>query len=303
MHQKLLIVDFGSQYTQLIARRVRELNVYCEIHPFNHLPALDGFRAVILSGSPHSVREKNAPSVDLEAFFANGPVLGVCYGAQLMAQKAGGKVEKSSVREYGRAHLGEVSKKEALLKGIKKGSQVWMSHGDTIFELPENFKIIASTSDVPVAAFKIKKQEAYGVQFHLEVYQQRGRHQTARQFPVQHLRFYGRLDPGQFVEETVADLKKNLKNDKVIMALSGGVDSTVAASLISKAIGKNLHCIFVDNGLLRKRRVRRRIALLQRFRAQREGHRCQRPFHGGAERRERSREKTQNHRRTIHRNI
>lgn len=252
MHQKLLIVDFGSQYTQLIARRVRELNVYCEIHPFNHLPAIDGYKAVILSGSPHSVREKNAPSVDLEAFFANGPVLGVCYGAQLMAQKAGGKVEKSSVREYGRANLDEVSKKDELLKGIKKGSQVWMSHADTIFELPENFKIIASTLDVKVAAFKIKKQVAYGVQFHPEVYHSEDGSKLLSNFLYTICGFTGDWTPGQFVEETVAELKKTLKTDKVIMALSGGVDSTVAASLISKAIGKNLHCIFVDNGLLRK---------------------------------------------------
>lgn len=252
MHQKLLIVDFGSQYTQLIARRVRELNVYCEIHPFNNLPDIKGYQSIILSGSPHSVRERNAPSVDLAAFFEQGPVLGVCYGAQLIAQKSGGKVEKSAVREYGRANLNEVSKKDALLKGIKKGSQVWMSHGDTIFELPEDFKIIASTPDVKVAAYKIKKREIYGVQFHPEVYHSEDGTKLLRNYLYDIAGFTGDWTPGIFVDETVAELKKSLKKDKVIMALSGGVDSTVAASLISKAIGSNLHCIFVDNGLLRK---------------------------------------------------
>ncbi|MCG9911559.1 MAG: glutamine-hydrolyzing GMP synthase [Flavobacteriales bacterium] len=252
MHQKLLIIDFGSQYTQLIARRVRELNVYCEIWPYNHLPSLDGFQAVILSGSPHSVRERNAPTVDLQAIFANGPVLGVCYGAQLIAQKSGGTVEKSATREYGRANLNDVSKKEDLFKGIKKGSQVWMSHGDTIFEIPENFKIIASTHEVKVAAFKVKKQDVYGVQFHPEVYHSEDGTKLLGNFLYKICGFTGDWTPGMFVEETVAELKNTLKKDKVIMALSGGVDSTVAASLISKAIGKNLHCIFVDNGLLRK---------------------------------------------------
>lgn len=252
MHQKLLIIDFGSQYTQLIARRVRELNVYCEIWPYNHLPSLDGFQAVILSGSPHSVRERNAPTVDLQAIFANGPVLGVCYGAQLIAQKSGGTVEKSATREYGRANLNDVSKKEDLFKGIKKGSQVWMSHGDTIFEIPENFKIIASTHEVKVAAFKVKKQDVYGVQFHPEVYHSEDGTKLLGNFLYKICGYTGDWTPGMFVEETVAELKNTLKKDKVIMALSGGVDSTVAASLISKAIGKNLHCIFVDNGLLRK---------------------------------------------------
>lgn len=252
MHQKLLIIDFGSQYTQLIARRVRELNVYCEIWPYNHLPSLEGFQAVILSGSPHSVRERNAPTVDLQAIFANGPVLGVCYGAQLIAQKSGGTVEKSATREYGRANLNDVSKKEDLFKGIKKGSQVWMSHGDTIFEIPENFKIIASTHEVKVAAFKVKKQDVYGVQFHPEVYHSDDGTKLLGNFLYKICGFTGDWTPGMFVEETVAELKNTLKKDKVIMALSGGVDSTVAASLISKAIGKNLHCIFVDNGLLRK---------------------------------------------------
>jgi len=252
MHQKLLIVDFGSQYTQLIARRVRELNVYCEIWPYNNLPSLKDFQAVILSGSPHSVRERNAPTVELNEVFSTGPVLGVCYGAQLMAQKMGGKVEKSATREYGRAHLSEVHKKDELMKGIKKDSQVWMSHGDTIIELPEDFKIIASTEDVPVAAYKIKKQEVYGVQFHPEVYHSEHGTKLLSNFLYKIAGFTGDWTPGQFVEETVAELKKTLKNDTVIMALSGGVDSSVAASLISRAIGKNLHCIFVDNGLLRK---------------------------------------------------
>lgn len=252
MHQKLLIIDFGSQYTQLIARRVRELNVYCEIWPYNHLPSPDGFQAVILSGSPHSVRERNAPAVDLQAMFANGPVLGICYGAQLIAQKSGGRVEKSATREYGRANLNFISKKEGLFKGIKKGSQVWMSHGDTIFEIPDSFKIIASTHEVKVAAFKVKKQDVYGVQFHPEVYHSEDGTKLLENFLYKICGFTGDWTPGTFVEETVAGLKNTLRKDKVIMALSGGVDSTVAASLIAKAIGKNLHCIFVDNGLLRK---------------------------------------------------
>ncbi len=253
MHQKLLIIDFGSQYTQLIARRVREQNVYCEIWPYNHLPVLDSsIKGVILSGSPHSVREKNAPSVDLAGLYAQGPVLGICYGAQLLAQKGGGNVEKSAVREYGRAHLSHVSKKEGLLKGVKKGSQVWMSHGDTITALPEDAKIIAGTKDVAVGAFKIRKKNIYGVQFHPEVYHSEYGARLLGNFLFEICGFAGDWTPGAFIEETVSDLKVRLGKDTVIMALSGGVDSTVAATLISRAIGKRLHCIFVDNGLLRK---------------------------------------------------
>ncbi|MGQ3130854.1 MAG: glutamine-hydrolyzing GMP synthase [Flavobacteriales bacterium] len=253
MHQKILILDFGSQFTQLIARRVRELNVYCEIHPYNHFPEPDkSVKGIILSGSPHSVREKDSPRVPLESFYTHAPVLGVCYGAQLIAQEHGGKVEKSKVREYGRANLVKVEGKSNLLKGVKKGSQVWMSHADTIMELPEDFRIIAGTADVPVAAYKVKQQEIYGLQFHPEVYHSTDGLKILGNFVYDICGCKGDWTPGSFVDETVEGLKKQLGKDKVIMALSGGVDSTVAARLIHNAIGKNLYCIFVDNGLLRK---------------------------------------------------
>lgn len=253
MHQKILILDFGSQYTQLIARRLRELNVYCEIHPFNHYPKPDAsVKGIILSGSPYSVREKDSPRVDLAALIAHAPLLGVCYGAQLLAHVNGGKVEKSKVREYGRANISKLDSKSPLMKGIKKGSQVWMSHGDTIMELPKNFKIIAETTDVAVAAFHIKNTEVFGLQFHPEVYHSTDGTEILKNFIYGVCGCEGDWTPGSFVEETVASLKKQIGKDKVIMALSGGVDSTVAARLIHKAIDKNLYCIFVDNGLLRK---------------------------------------------------
>lgn len=253
MHQKILIADFGSQYTQLIARRVRELNVYCEIFPYNHFPEPSAdCVGVILSGSPHSVREKSAPELDLKNMRGKLPVLGVCYGAQFMAQSSGGSVEKSKTREYGRANLSKIDAKSPLLNGVSKHSQVWMSHADTITKLPDDFKIIASTMDVKVAAYKVDNENTYGLQFHPEVYHSTEGTMMLKNFLYDICGCRGDWNPGSFIEETVHSIKTQIGKDIVIMALSGGVDSTVAATLISKAIGKNLHCIFVDNGLLRQ---------------------------------------------------
>jgi GMP synthase (glutamine-hydrolysing) len=252
MPEQILILDFGSQYTQLIARRVRELNVYCEIHPFNKIPTIhEGIKGVILSGSPCSVRDDGHPDVDLKVF-GKIPVLGVCYGAQLMAHKSGGTVLPSHTREYGRAKLSTVDHHSELLKEISIDSQVWMSHADTIASIPDQYEIIASTSSVKVAAFQLKGEKVYGIQFHPEVTHSLEGKNLLRNFVVHICGCSQDWTPDQFVESTVADLKKKLGNDKVVMALSGGVDSTVAAMLIHKAIGKNLYCIFVDNGLLRK---------------------------------------------------
>ena len=253
MQEQILILDFGSQYTQLIARRVRELNVYCEIHPYNHIPEItDNIKGVILSGSPCSVREDDAPDVDLDLFRGKMPVLGVCYGAQLMAHKMGGNVLPSEIREYGRARLSRVDGHFDLLKEISLDSQVWMSHGDTISALPENFGIIASTSSVNVAAFKIEDENTYGIQFHPEVTHSEEGKTLLRNFVVHICHCSQDWTSDIFVESTVEALKQKLGNDKVVLGLSGGVDSSVAAVLIHKAIGGNLHCIFVDNGLLRK---------------------------------------------------
>lgn len=253
MAEQILILDFGSQYTQLIARRVRELNVYCEIHPYNHLPEItDDIKGVILSGSPCSVREEGAPDVNVDMFRGKVPVLGVCYGAQLMAQKYGGNVLPSEIREYGRARLSRVDTHFDLMKEISLDSQVWMSHGDTIKELPEGFDIIASTPSVAVAAYKVQNETTYGIQFHPEVTHSEEGKILLRNFVVHICGCAQDWTPDIFVESTVADLKQKLGNDKVVLGLSGGVDSSVAAVLIHKAIGENLHCIFVDNGLLRK---------------------------------------------------
>ncbi|HEY5691019.1 MAG TPA: glutamine-hydrolyzing GMP synthase [Cyclobacteriaceae bacterium] len=252
MSEQILILDFGSQYTQLIARRVRELNVYCEIHPFNHVPPISAnIKGVILSGSPCSVRDAGAPDVDLEVF-GDIPVLGVCYGAQLMAHKSGGEVKPSQMREYGRAKLSKVDHHNDLLKEISQDSQVWMSHADTIASLPDEFEIVASTNSVKIAAFVHKKLKHFAIQFHPEVTHTTEGKNLLRNFVVHICGSAQDWTPDQFVEATIADLKVKLGNDKVVMALSGGVDSTVAATLIHKAIGKNLFCIFVDNGLLRK---------------------------------------------------
>ena len=252
MSQQILILDFGSQYTQLIARRVRELNVYCEIHPFNKIPSIGpDVKGIILSGSPCSVREDNAPDVDLSKL-QHVPVLGVCYGAQLIAHKSGGKVLPSQIREYGRARLSTVVHHNQLLKEISLDTQVWMSHSDTIAAVPDSFEIIAATSSVAVAAFHVRNTNTYGIQFHPEVTHTVEGKNLLRNFVVHICGCAQDWTPDQFVESTVAGLKEKLGNDQVVMALSGGVDSTVAATLVHRAIGKNLHCIFVDNGLLRK---------------------------------------------------
>lgn len=252
MAEQILVLDFGSQFTQLIARRVRELNVYCEIHPFNKVPAITpAIKGIILSGSPCSVRDAGAPAVDL-SLFGNIPVLGVCYGAQMIAHQSGGVVQPSQNREYGRARLASVNHHSPLMKEMSHDSQVWMSHADTIISLPDNFELLASTSSVKVAAFHLKNSNVFGIQFHPEVTHTLEGKNLLRNFVLNICGCSQDWTPDQFVETVVADLKKTIGQDKVVMALSGGVDSTVAATLIDKAIGKNLYCIFVDNGLLRK---------------------------------------------------
>ena len=253
MQEMILILDFGSQYTQLIARRVRELNVYCEIHPWNKVPALtENIRGVILSGSPFSTLDPNSPKPDLSAIKGKFPMLAVCFGAQYLAQNYGGEVLPSTIREYGRANLSFVNSKHPLTKDMTNGSQVWMSHGDTIKKVPANFEIIASTSDVEVAGYQIQGEETYGIQFHPEVYHSTEGSLLLKNFMVSICKCSQDWTPDSFVDTTVADLQAQIGTDKVILGLSGGVDSSVAAVLLHKAIGKNLHCIFVDNGLLRK---------------------------------------------------
>jgi len=253
MAEQILILDFGSQYTQLIARRIRELNVYCEIHPYNHIPEItSSIKGVILSGSPCSVRDKDAPDIDFDLFKGKVPVLGVCYGAQLLAQKFGGNVVPSNIREYGRARLNNINSASKLMQNLSLDSQVWMSHSDTISDLPENFEIIASTETVKVAAFHVKEENTFAIQFHPEVTHTTEGKTLVQNFVVQICGCHQGWTPDAFAETTVAALKTKLGNDKVVLGLSGGVDSSVAAVLIDKAIGENLHCIFVDNGLLRK---------------------------------------------------
>ena len=253
MQEKILILDFGSQYTQLIARRVRELNIYCEIHPYNKLPELtDNLKGVILSGSPYSVREENAPIPYLDDIKGKLPLLGICYGAQYLAQKYGGEVLPSKIREYGRANLSFVDDIHPLLKGLSIGSQVWMSHGDTIASLPKGYKIIASTHDVECAGYYIDNETTFGIQFHPEVYHSTDGIILLKNFLVDICGCSQDWTSVSFVKKTVAALKDKLGNDKVVLGLSGGVDSTVTAVLLNKAIGSNLHCVFVDNGLLRK---------------------------------------------------
>ncbi len=253
MQEKILILDFGSQYTQLIARRVRELNVYCEIYPYNHYPALDAsVKGVILSGSPFSVRDEKAPRPDLSSIKGHLPLLGVCFGAQYLAHNFGGEVKASNKREYGRANLAFVERQSVLFQRISDNSQVWMSHGDTIERLPENCRVIASTADVKNAAFKVDNEVTYGIQFHPEVYHSTEGKELLKNFVVGICGCSQNWTPDSFVETTVAGLKQQLGDDRVVLGLSGGVDSTVAAMLLHRAIGKNLTCIFVDNGLLRK---------------------------------------------------
>ncbi|MDX8553621.1 glutamine-hydrolyzing GMP synthase [Tenacibaculum sp. 1B UA] len=249
----VLILDFGSQYTQLIARRVRELNIYCEIHPYNKIPQnLNDFKAVILSGSPSSVRSDEAPHPDLSDIRGKKPLLAVCYGAQYLAHFSGGLVAPSNTREYGRANLSFIKEGEEFFKDISEGSQVWMSHSDTIKELPTGGTLLASTHDVKNAAYRIDGETTYAIQFHPEVYHSTDGKQLLQNFLVTIAGVAQTWTPDSFVDETVAKLKAKVGNDKVVLGLSGGVDSTVAAVLLHKAIGSNLHCIFVNNGLLRK---------------------------------------------------
>ena len=250
---KVLILDFGSQYTQLIARRVRELNVYCEIHPYNHLPeGVEDFSAVILSGSPYSVRASDAPHPDLSLFRGKKPILAVCYGAQYLAHFFGGEVAPSDVREYGRAHLVYLKENEPFLADIPANSQVWMSHSDTIKALPTAGVRLASTPDVENAAYRIEGEETYAIQFHPEVYHSTDGKQLLANFLFKIAKLTPSWTPDNFIETTVAALKAQVGKEKVVLGLSGGVDSTVAAVLLNKAIGSQLHCIFVNNGLLRK---------------------------------------------------
>lgn len=256
MQEKVIILDFGSQTTQLIGRRVRELSEYCEILPYNKFPEnLDGIKGVILSGSPYSVYDPAAFKTDLSRFRGKLPVLGICYGAQFIAYTSGGKVEPAVAREYGRANLETIDMADELFSGINPGSQIWMSHGDTITELPSNFKIIASTADVPVAAFRVAGEKTWGVQFHPEVFHTLDGMLLLDNF----LNICGCAkdwSAASFIDTTVAALKEQLGNDKVVLGLSGGVDSSVAAVLLHRAIGNNLTCIFVDHGLLRKNEFR-----------------------------------------------
>ena len=252
-NEKILILDFGSQYTQLIARRVREQNIYCEIHPYNKIPQdLSNLKGVILSGSPYSVRDNDAPIPNLDSFLGKLPILAVCYGAQYLAQANGGEVLPSEIREYGRANLSFVESANTLLKGVNAGSQVWMSHGDTISKLPDLFEIITSTEDVKVAGYQSISKNIFALQFHPEVYHSLDGKLILENFLVGICKCSQDWTPDSFVQKTIDELKTKIGNDKVVLGLSGGVDSTVAGVLLNKAIGDNLYCIFVDNGLLRK---------------------------------------------------
>lgn len=257
MTEKILILDFGSQYTQLIARRVRELNTYCEIVPYNKLPKLDDtVKGIILSGSPFSVKEENALKLDLDAIVGQRPVLGICYGAQLIADFYGGEVQRSEKREYGKASLSQIQQNGAFLNDINPGSQVWMSHGDTIVRIPDQFELLASTDSIEVAAYKAKTgafaHPVYCIQFHPEVTHTLEGKKILKNFVKNIAGCHAEWTPAHFIEETIASLQEKIGDEKVLMGLSGGVDSTVAAELLHRAIGDRLICFFVDNGLLRK---------------------------------------------------
>ena len=253
MQESIIILDFGSQYTQLIARRIRELNVYCEIHPWNKAPEMTPLtKGVILSGSPFSVLDKDSPMPNIEAYREKIPILGVCFGAQYMAHTGGGIVMPSEIREYGRANLKFIDQSCTLTKGMHDDSQVWMSHGDTISEIPKNFKVICSTDDVEIGGFQIENEQTYGIQFHPEVYHTSEGKLLLQNFIVDICKCEQSWTPDSFVETTVEELREKIDGEQVILGLSGGVDSSVAAFLLHRAIGDNLHCIFVDNGLLRK---------------------------------------------------
>lgn len=253
MQEQILILDFGSQFTQLIARRLREMNVYCEIHPFNKIPEITPqIKGVILSGSPHSVRQDKPLNPDLSNIKGKLPLLGICYGAQLLAHFYGGEVGMSNSREYGRANLNFVDNENPLFKGVSTNSQVWMSHGDTIVKIPSHYKVISSTHDVKIAGYAIEGEQSWGIQFHPEVYHSTKGSKLLENFVKGVCGCKGSWTSASFIDLTVKELKEKLGNDKVVLGLSGGVDSSVAAVLLHKAIGANLHCIFVDNGLLRK---------------------------------------------------
>ncbi len=267
MTEKILILDFGSQYTQLIARRVRELNVYSEIVPYNKVPALtDNIKGVILSGSPFSVTDEQALQVNLDEIIGKKPVLGICYGAQYIAQYYGGCVMRSTKREYGKAAL-RLKKQDVFLNGVSDNSQIWMSHGDSIKEIPEGFELLADTESIDVAAYKSEEgkfeQPVYCIQFHPEVTHSLEGKQLLGNFVTTICACKGNWTPESFVEATVAELKAEIKDEKVLMGLSGGVDSTVAAMLLHKAIGENLFCFFIDNGLLRKNEYEEVLASYQ----------------------------------------
>ena len=250
---KILILDFGSQYTQLIARKVREAGVYCEIHPFNKIPARDPeLKGVILSGSPASVTAADAPRPDLGGLRGELPLLGICYGAQWLAQDGGGEVKPAGTREYGRATLGVLDASDPLFEGVPQQSTVWMSHGDTITRLPARARVLASTDTVDNAAFRLDGEPTWGIQFHPEVHHSEYGSLILKNFVIGICGCSGDWTPENFIESTVASLRSRLGDDRVILGLSGGVDSSVAALLLHRAIGRNLHCIFVDSGLLRK---------------------------------------------------
>lgn len=253
MQQKIIILDFGSQTTQLIGRRVRELDTFCEIIPYNKFPKNDAdVIGVILSGSPYSVHDKEAFKVDLSQFIGKVPVLGICYGAQYISFANGGKVEQTATREYGRANLQSLDANNPLFKGFEADSQVWMSHGDTITAIPSDFRVIGSTADVKFAAFASENQPVWCVQFHPEVYHTTQGTQLLRNFVVDICGSKQEWSPASFVEQTITELRQQLGNDRVILGLSGGVDSSVCATLLNRAIGDRLTCIFVDHGMLRK---------------------------------------------------
>ena len=253
MQEKVLILDFGSQYTQLIARRVRELNIFCEIFPFNNNKYdISDYKALILSGSPYSVRSDNSLKINLDNFRSFLPVLGICYGAQLLAHDSGGEVKPSKTREYGRATLKSIDDKNILFKGIQDSSQVWMSHADTIFKLPSSCVRIASTKDVENAAFQFIGENTFGIQFHPEVYHSSDGKKLLKNFLVNISNINPNWTASSFVDKTIYDLKNTIGNESVVLGLSGGVDSSVAAVLLNKAIKNNLYCVFIDNGLLRK---------------------------------------------------
>ena len=253
MQEKVLILDFGSQYTQLIARRVRELFIYCEIHPYNNPPKdITSFKAVILSGSPFSVRAEDAPHPDLEEIKGKIPLLGICYGAQYLAHFFGGEVSPSNTREYGRAHLSSFNSKDSFFKGVSENSQVWMSHADTILTLPSDAERLGSTEDVSNAAYKFSNESTYAIQFHPEVFHSKDGKQILENFLVGIAEVKQDWTPDSFVEMTLKEIQEKVGQDKVILGLSGGVDSSVAAMLLHRAIGDQLNCIFVNNGLLRK---------------------------------------------------